>query len=216
MTIAFSQTARDVVTGAMRDIGVLRLNRQPTAAELSYGVEQLDLLLKDLAADGIVPWTDMEETAVFPAGTSTVTLDPRPVEVSEARVLVGTYERPLLRYSNGDYDILPNKTQQGVPLAFELVRTPTAVQMRLWPVPSADTTVSYSYSRVIEDVSENAALDVPQLWGAAVREMLKARLTAFGPVDPNVLVKAEMAKTRLLDFERPESYRLGGYGGPYA
>ena len=100
MSITFSQTARDVVTGAMRDLGIIPLSENPDAAELDYGVDQLNLMLKGLAAEGLTPWTDSEATAVVLAGTNTVTLDPRPVEVSDARV-VDSFERYMQRWTGG-------------------------------------------------------------------------------------------------------------------
>lgn len=210
MSITFSQTARDVVTGAMRDLGIIGLGKEPRATELAYGIEQLNLLLKDLAKEGLSPWTDLEATATFAADTAEVTLTPRPIEVSEARVLMASgYYRTLRKLSAGEYDRYPNRNQGGFPVAFELRRTPTQVSMRLWPVPQAETEIAYSYSRVVEDATENAALDVPQMWGSGIREMLKARLTAFGPIDPAVEMRAEIAKRSLLDFERPESYTIG-------
>lgn len=207
MTITFSQTARDVVTGAMRDLGIIQLTETPAAEELDYGVEQLNLMFKSLAAEGITPWTDVEATAEFGIGVSTVTLAPRPADVTEAGLVVSaSYERPLTRWSAGEYSDIPNKAQRGTPLAYSILRTPTAVQMRLWPVPSASSTIGYTYTRVIEDVDANMVLDVPQMWGEAIREMLKARLTAFGPVPDTVLMRAEMLKRQLLDYDRPESY----------
>lgn len=210
MSITFSQTARDVVTGAMRDLGIIRLGAAPKAAELAYGIEQLDLMLKALAIEGLSPWTDEETSVTFLAEQSEVTLTPRPAEVSEARVIyAGGYSRVLRRLSSGEYDRYPNRAQSGIPVAFEIRQTTTAVKMRVWPVPTASTEISYSYSRFVEDVSENTPLDLPQVWGMAIREMLKARLTAFGPVDPAVEMRAEMMKLRLLDFARPESYQVG-------
>ena len=208
MSITFSQTARDVVTGAMRDLGIIPLSENPDAAELDYGVDQLNLMLKGLAAEGLTPWTDSEATAVVLAGTNTVTLDPRPVEVSDARV-VDSFERYMQRWTGGEYADIPNKAQVGVPVAYEILHTPSTVQMRVWPVPQSDTTIAYSYQRVIEDVDANTPLDVPQLWAEAIREMLKARLTAFGPVPDIVNARAEMMKRKLLDYSRPESYQLG-------
>lgn len=207
MTITFSQTARDVVTGAMRDLGVVPLGDDPEAEELDYALDQLNLMLKSLAVEGITPWTDVETTVVISAGTSTVTLTPRPADVTEASVVVSaSYERPMTRWSAGEYSDVPNKVQSGSPLAYEVRRTPTAVTMRVWPVPATDTTVGYTYTRVIEDVAASTVLDVPQMWGEAIREMLKARLTAFGPVPESVVMRAEMLKRQLLDYDRPESY----------
>lgn len=203
----FSQTARDVVTGAMRDLGILALGRDPKARELSYGIEQLNLLLKELAAEGLTPWTEMDGSVVFNAGSAQATLLPRPVAVSQAEIeMANGYYRQLFEMGAERF---PNRNQQGMPVGYELRYTPNAVKMRLWPVPRAKMTVTYRYSRVIGDVNANDPLDVPQMWGSALREMLKARLTAFGPVSPDVEMRAMMMKERLLDFNRPESYYIG-------
>lgn len=207
MTITFSQTARDMVIGAMRDLGVIGLADEPEAAELDYGVRQLDLMLKALAVEGVSPWTEVETTASFGAGVSTVVLSPRPADVIDASLVVSaTYERPLTLWTAGEFSDIPNKTQSGAPLAYILTATPTAVSMRVWPVPTTTTTIRYSYTRVIEDVVAGSVLDVPQMWGDAIGEMLKARLTAFGPVPQSVIMRAEMLKNQLLDYDRPSSY----------
>lgn len=208
MAITFSQTARDVVTGAMRDLGIIRVSGTPKASEMAYGIEQLNLMLKGLAVEGLSPWTDMEATAVVPATTSTVTLTPRPVDVSEVRLQETGYQRPLARWEAGEYDLLPNKAQAGVPLAYQVIHTVSDVQLRLWPVPSVETTLAYSYQRVIEDVGESTVLDVPQVWGEAIRAMLKPRLTAFGPISQDVTIRAEMLKRQMIDFDRPASYHI--------
>lgn len=208
MTIAFQQTAREVVTGAMRDMGIIRLNAKPRAPELEYGIEQLNLLLKSLASEGLYPWMNLEETATFGAAVSTVLLTPRPAEVSEARVAFARHTRLLQRLSDGEYDRYPNQAQIGVPVTYDLLETPAGMSMRVWPVPATETDIAYTYSRVIEDVDADSPLDVPQVWAAAIREMLKVRLTAFGPVDPAIEVRAEMMKRHLIDYERPEVYQF--------
>ena len=207
MSITFTQTAREVVAGALRDMGIVALGRDPKAHELAYGVEQLNLLMKELAADGIAPWSASPGVALFAAGVAEVTLSPRPVEVSEARVLTG-YFRLLRRLGAGEYEAYPNQTQPGTPVAYDIRHTPAGVAMRVWPVPNVAMDVHYSYTRALEDADPSQPLDLPQIWGSAIREMLKARLTAFGAVDPMVEARAEMMKRRLIDFGRPESYTL--------
>lgn len=214
MTITFEQTGRDVVTGAMRDLGVLGLDENATDAELDYGLNQLNLLLKGLAAEGVNAWTDEEAVVDFAAGEGVAVLDPRPVDVLEARVQIsGTYDRPLTEWTSGEWDMLPNKSQRGTPLVYQVLRSVSDVRLRVWPVPTADTAIAYSYARVVEDATANAALDVPQMWGDAIQAMLAARLTAFMPggIPQTFLMRAEMLKRQLLDFDRPDSYFIEPY-----
>lgn len=211
MTITFSQTARDLVTGAMQDLGVVGLSEAIEAEELDYGLAQLDLLLKGLAAEGVTPWSSEETTVAFASGTSEVTLSPRPLDVLEARLQVSsTYDRPLTRWSNGEYDEIPNKSQAGEPLAYEILHTTSDVKMRVWPVPNTAMTIAYSYHRVLEDIAAGDAPDVPQMWLDALRALLRARMTAFMPqgMPTWVIFEAQEKKRILLDYDRPESYMI--------
>lgn len=204
-------TARDVVTGAMRDLGVLALGRDPKAAEMTYGIEQLNLLLDELAAEGASPWAEEDGSVTLTANDGEVVLEPRPVAVSNARLLMAPngHVRPLHRLNAGEFDAYPNPQQRGLPVTYEVREMAEGVSMRVWPVPSVATTIYYSYTRSLQEVEETTPLDLPQVWGSAIREMLKARLTAFGPVDPNVERRAEFMKRKLLDYARPESYQIG-------
>lgn len=212
MTITFSMTARDVVTRAMRHRQVLAIRQQPTGSELAYGVETLNLILKRLASKGVSPWIDVDGSATITANVASVILAPRPIDVLEARLLVSaSYQRPMTRWEQGDYATLPNPGQSGEPLIYSLRFTPTDVTMRVWPVPVSNRTILYSYQRVIEDVDENSALDLPQTWSDAIVKMLASELSTFGG-DPMHIAKidaeAAMAEAELLDFDRPDSYFL--------
>lgn len=212
MTITFSMTARDIVTRAMHHRKVLAIRQQPTSAELEYGVETLNLILKRLAAKGVSPWIDVDGSATITANVASVILSPRPIDVLEARLSVSpTYQRPMTRWEQGEYATLPNPVQSGEPLIYSLRFTPTDVTMRVWPVPTANRTILYSYQRVIEDVDVGTALDLPQTWSDAIVKMLAAGLATFGG-DPLHIAKidaeAEAAEIELLDFDRPDSYYL--------
>lgn len=214
MSITFNQTARDVVIGAMRDLAIIAPDDVPTAAEFEYGIEHINLMLKDLAQEGVFPWANLTGTATILANTNTVTLSPDPVEVSFAEIdMPGSYgyTRQLFRWSEGDYEALPTKRQKGLPIKFDTVRTVGGTALRVWPTPTTDTVVTYNYSRMIEDVVEGQVLDVPQEWGMAIRAMLKEHLTAYGPIPPEVVMKAQMARQKIIDAARPESYRMQGF-----
>lgn len=205
-------TARDIVTGAMRDLGIIGLTESADDEELRYGLEHLDLLLKALAAEGARPWMDDEAVVSFSAGQVEAELVPRPVEVADASVVMSpVYQRKLWRWNAGEYADIPNKAQRGTPVRYDLRFSPQTIYMRLWPVPNVATDVVYTYTREIADVAANSEVDIPQMWGLALRSMLMARLTAFMPqgMPDWVIMQAEIAKQRVLDFDRPESYQMG-------
>lgn len=215
MTITFSMTAREVVTLAMEDRMVLALGRDPSAKELAYGVKKLNLIIKDLASQGVTPWRDVETTVSFDPAESTVVLTPRPVDVLDAWLVnANGSRRPMTLWEKGEFRTLPNPAQTGTPIVYSLVHTATDVSMRIWPVPSVTAVIGYSYSRVMEDVTqESDPVDIPQMWLSGMVKMLATELKTFGDGgDPMHLTKieqeAEIIKRRLLDHDRPSSYTL--------
>ncbi len=220
--ITSAATARDYVRMAMEDLGVLSSGEQPTAEEGATGLERLNWMLKSWQAKGCNLWRDTEETVTFGANVATVTLEPRPIDVIEARVDVSpTYQRQLSRWELGQYRVLPNKLAPGSPTMFVLNKGVGAVTMTLWPVPTVETDVTYSYARVIDDVTDlNETLDVPQQWAETVWMGLAARLAnTFGAArtDPaaveRVTAMAAILEQALLDQDRPASiYMAPSFG----
>lgn len=214
MTITFGMTARDLITKAMWDRGVVALGVEPKAKELRYGLTALNLMLKTWAAKGLTLWTDEDGTATVDAGDPVVVLSPRPIDVNDVSLLVSAgYERPMTRWEKGEYSSLPNKAQAGDPLIYTPVYVADGMSLKVWPVPTTDKTLIYSYSRVIADVTElSDPVDVPQMWLETVIKVLSAKLPAFG-TDPqtDMLVKAEAAQMEqaMFDHDRPASYQIG-------
>ena len=60
-------TIQDIVTGAMRKLGVLHGGQTPTAEDSSYALEELNSMMKALDGRQVyVGWTDMGLTEDFP------------------------------------------------------------------------------------------------------------------------------------------------------
>jgi hypothetical protein len=205
VAISFSMTAGDIVKRAMQARRCLALGRTPTAAESEYGLERLNQLLKTLAGDGIGP--EIETTATITANVAEVALSPRPADVLSVSLVVSSTNHRLLTYWESEaYKELPNKTQSGEPSMWTLRKTQTATYLRVWPVPTANRTIAYSYTRTLEDVAAATALDVPQEWLEAIEMMLAIRLTAFANNNPDLVGLAQMHERRLYDWSRPDSY----------
>lgn len=207
MTIAFTMTGLDLVTAAMQSRRVLALGRTPTAAESAYGIKTLNQMLKTLAGDGVGPWADEAGTATITANVAEVALSPRPADIlSVSLALSATNNRPLYRWEPDQYAELPNPTSSGSPTIYTLRQTVSATYLRVWPVPTADTTINYRYVRVLEDVTADAAIDAPQDWLGDIEAMLAIRLTAFANNNPDLPTLAVIAERRIYDKARPDSY----------
>lgn len=206
--------ARDIARMAMLLIGGPLENGEVTAEDGLIIVTVLNFMLKSWQAQGCNLWRLSDESVVFPANTKTVVLDPRVLDVMEARFVGGvTYQRPLLRAEWGDYRMLPNKDAEGNPTQFTLNKQRTYIEMTLWPVATEDIVIDFSGARVIEDVNDlNDEVDVPQEWVETVYTCLAERLIpilntdALSPtVAQRVTARAQALYTTMLDFDRPAS-----------
>lgn len=216
--ITGTMTARDICTAAARDLGVYSAGEVLSAADGEDMMLRLTWMLKSWQADGYNLWRVAEGEADYLAGDRTVTLDPICMDVLEARfVQSSTFERPLQRWELGEYQRLPNKDQPGYPTAYYLNKQVDSITMSLWPVPSANATIRYTYARVIEDITDlNQTLDIPQQWMETVWTNLAARcVTMFGVtrLDPNVVrltvQRANILEQKLMDSDRPASVFMG-------
>jgi hypothetical protein len=215
----------DVVAAAMQQLGVVAMGEQPTGIELQTGIRELNWMLKTWATSrGVNLWRETQGSADFPANTATVTLDPQPIDVIEARfVQSDTFERPLQRWESGQYEQLPNKAQPGYPTAFSIQKNVGGVTMTLWPVPYADSTVLYTYSRVPDDVTDGAqTIDIPQAWLETVYLALAARMVSLlgvNRIDPAtaslVTQRAAGLEQLLLSQDQPASVFMGPWEERY-
>jgi hypothetical protein len=207
LTITFTMTAGELVTRAMQRRRCLALGRSPTAHEMTYGLERLNLILKPLGRYEGTQWAPEEATATITAGNPTVALTPKPANVVSVRlILSATNERTLARWEGGQYDSLPNKTSVGDPTIYVERETSAGVSLVFWPVPSANRTVKYRYIRVPEDVAQASAIDVPQDWLEDIETVLAWRLDAFANGNPELPALGERAERLMRDRARPDSY----------
>jgi len=131
------------------------------------------------------------------------------------------YERPLQRWMLGQYRQIPNKAIPGFPTAYTISKTDNTISMTVWPVPNQALVVNYSYTRIIEDVTDGAqTIDAPQEWTEAIYMGLASRLlNSYGVarIDPAaaqlVMLRAATLEQLLLDADRPASVYLGSTYG---
>jgi hypothetical protein len=210
VTISFSMTGRQVVEEALKELAILAPGQTLDAAELEDGLTRLNFMFKSWGADGVSPWTDTDGTTTIAAGNPEVELSPRPLAVIEARVTINGVERQLAQWDQSEYASLPIKTSVGNPTAFSLRHAADSVKMRVWPVPSANVTVDYTYTRVLEDVDADTPIDVPQMWSECVVLGLASRIGAMFGADPGrlglVQQRAAVLERKLYDWDRPASY----------
>ncbi len=220
-TINGTLTVRDILTVSLRLLGVRGKGQEPTADDANVAIPLLNGMLKTWQAEGCNLWRQIQDTAAFSVGVSTVALDPRVLDVMEARyVESATFERTLGRWEWGDYVTLPNKIASGLPTIFVLDKQRTAINMTVWPVPSVATTIRYTAARVIDDTNDlNDEVDLPQEWLETVYFNLAERLIAIYGIDAllptvaqRVTARAQQLYAKMLDFDRPASVFMKPWG----
>jgi len=227
--ISGTMTARDICRQAMLLIGGPLQSGEVTSEDGLTMMTALNYMLKSWQADGCNLWRLSDETLIVPANIPTVVLEPRVLDVMEARYVYSeTYQRTMARWEWGEYRALPNKIAAGNPTCFSLNKQRTEIRMSFWPVPTEDTVIYYSGARVIDDVNDlNDEVDVPQEWIETVFTCLAAKMIpyfntdALSPgVSQRVTQRADVLYAKLLAFDRAGStymtnYHIPQYGGGY-
>lgn len=217
-------TARQVITDALYEIGVVGAGQDPDANDVEVARRRLNWMLKNWQNDGLNLWRDDEIYIPWPAYTVEGDLDQQYTDITSCRVINDAgFERPLVRMEADDYANYPLKLQTGpTPYQYVAERNTLGLTLKLWPVPSVDVTLYASGNRVIYDVvtlDEN--VDVPQQYTRTVMLCLAETLVpVFGKAsDPNAaltVAEARKAYTRMLADDRPASYFLGSDRPDYA
>jgi hypothetical protein len=212
----------EIVQAAMQELAVLSAGESPTAEEVQDSIRVMNWMFKSWPARGLNLWRETQGEVVIPAATASIALDPYCLDVVEARfVQSSTFERPLARWEAGQYRQIPNKVQPGYPVAYYLDKQTTGISLTLWPVPVADATILYTYSRIPQDVTDGAeTVDVPQEWTELVYVALAARLVqTFGvnrtdPATAQIIAqRAAALEQQMLDQDRPASVFMGSAMG---
>jgi hypothetical protein len=191
-------TAREVVETACELIGVKAEGIALGASDAALSLKHLNWMLKGWQADGL-KWLTEPFSVTWASGVATTDLAAGYLRLENPFIRVGTNDRPLEVYSNSQYAAIPNKTGSGTPLAINVNRTTTTLQVRLWPVPTSDTDLHADGVRIIEDATNlSQDLDVPQEWTEAVFYSLAKRLRRVFPgVDPKLGDLVEVEADRL-------------------
>lgn len=210
----WSLSAGDVVTQAMIELGVLSSGEEPSDSEMHDGILRLNGMLRHWSGEANL-WRESTATVIIPVGDGAVTLPGSVRNVNSVRSVpsVGT-PRPLAVWNRDQFYSLPNRSQNGAPVACYIQQGIDGDQLTVWPVPAADITLHLDYSRTAETITApNETMDMPQEWQEAVIYGLASRVAnMFGAtrLDPGAVQRVDgrgqALYQQLLDRDRPDSY----------
>ncbi len=210
-SIDYSLSARDVVTYALRKIGVLDITQTADADEAAAALVELEVMLKEWALTGPFLFTKREASQTLTSDNATYNLTvTKPIRILEARYRdANGRDLPMEELTRDEYLELPLKDSNGIPTTFYFDPQPGTWNFKTWPVLLTATTetIEYSYQRRIEDVdSLNNDLDIPQEWLSTAGYALAARLCDdYGVSDKiadRIIAHAEMLLGKAATFSR--------------
>jgi hypothetical protein len=191
-----------VISSALRKLGVLPSGGTPSAAQVSDATDALQALVKAFQADGMPVWkitsqsfTVVDGTASYTVGPSQTINCPKPLRILQAfRTPTGGVNTPLTVINRYDFNILPNTGAEGEPVDLYYQPLRTTGTIRLWPIPDNSTTsITFHYHSPYEDMdSASNDFDFPSEWiQALIYNLAWSLAPEYGipPLDRGILQK---------------------------
>ena len=223
-TTTYSVNRDQVITAALRKIGVVAQGETATTDQITEGAFALNLLVKAWEADGMPLWALRTTAIPLTAGKTSYSIGTdisndivtdKPLKVIQAwnRDPISKVDIPMRIITKQEYAILGNKTTSGKPI--QLYYEPQRDQgvVYLFPTPASSdvssSVIYITYQRPFEDFNASSDTpDFPQEWYEAVVYGLATRLASeYGlPVDQRTLLsrEADAIKTTALSFGTEE------------
>lgn len=135
----YLQTRNEIIYGALRIVGALEADQNPSAEMLDQGIKALELLVKSWGNEHLFLWSYNLTSASTVAGDETVIAEfssTAVVGLDKAWVVDGTSEIPLEVISYSAYTEITDKTASGRPSAIAFKPLPIPIAY-LWPEPDA-------------------------------------------------------------------------------
>lgn len=211
-TTDFSLTARDIVTTALEENGIIALGTEPTADELAACIRRMNGMLKTWQGQGIV-WKQETITQAIDADEASVELPAYVRGVNGCRYIESaTNERQMRRFERDEYYSLPNKAAAGTPTVYYYARRTAADVLYVWPVPSANYSLKLDIDRKLDTVTNaGQTVDIPEELTETVYSALAVRCAGvFGAeITQELDRRAAILERQMSDNYRPASYFMG-------
>ncbi len=136
-TYTFSMDLADIIEEAFELAGI----EARSSTDLSTARRSLNLIFADWVNWGVNLWAIEEITTDLVKGTASYTLTGRTLDILEAVINEDTNDtdRPIKRISIEEYLDLPDKTSQGQPSLWALLRGQDTPTLFLYPTPDDST-----------------------------------------------------------------------------
>jgi hypothetical protein len=209
-------TARDLITDALREIRVLNATDPPSAEDAALGLVRLSGIFDDWDAEERGAYVQVIDSVTTEAASNPHTYGPtgtwvttaRPETIAAANVVIGTRRRPVDVRSAAWWMGLASPTLSGeYPTDLYLETAWPDGRVWLYPVPPAGVALELlRRGNLASDLTLASELVLPRGWRSAVLYTLAERLApAMGvSVARGTATEADRARGRIFDSNAPD------------
>lgn len=195
-----------VITGALRKLGVLPSGGTPSTAQVNDASEALNALIKAFHADGMPVWKIGSKSFNTIASTNSYTISPsgsdvtnvQPLKVLQAFYTVtGAAQTPMNVYNRYDFNDLPVLSGvEGIPVNLYYQPLRASGVIKVWPTPDDVYSITIHYQAPFEDMdAASNDFDFPPYWiQALIYNLAWALSPEYGvpPTDRGLIAKEAM------------------------
>lgn len=182
-------TGRDLISGALRLLGVLASGESPSASEATDGLSSLNDMLDSLSTERLMIPNTVREVFPLVGGQQSYTMGPagnfnttRPIRIESALIQVpngaSTLELPLKILTEDEYaSLILKQLQSTYPQFIYSEGTFPLETISLWPVSqAANNLVLYSQKQLTDVTDLSATIVLPPGYNRALRYLLAVEL----------------------------------------
>lgn len=227
-------TAIDIISRAMRLLGVYSIGEAPSAEESADGLASLNSMLDSWAGQSLFIYAQSVDAIPLTSGQATYTVGPsgstittRPVEVLQSSYVdYQGVSYPLVVDTLADYNTIPVKALiAGIPNQIYALMGLPDITVTVWPVPSAAMTLNLWSNKLIQSfASLTDQLVMPPGYERALAFSLAEELAPEYQMtaSPDIIKKAMFARkvikrvnTEIPRLRMPYGIPRGNYGGNF-
>lgn len=216
MSTNYSVTRDQIISSALRKLGVLELGDTPDANTVTNSAQTLNLMIKYWMTSGIKLWTVTEYTLPLVASQTSYTIGPsgtdliadKPLKLIQAWLrntsVTPNVDTPMQILSKQEYNILGSKASTGVANSVFFDPGVTSSTVKVYLTPDATTASTYQLKMVVQKgigdiLASSDVPDFPNEWMNALVWGLADQLAIEYSVPVNqrteIAMRAEKYKT---------------------
>jgi len=186
-------TAKDEIKGALRLLGIIAEGEEASASTMIDALESLNIMIDGMALERLLIHATQIQSFSWPAATATRTIGPsgdfiglRPAELDDKSFYtLSGVDYHISKIGEEQYNSISAKGSTGHPYFMFVNMTVPNVTISLYPVPSSET--SFSFSSIVEltqPADLTTVLVLPPGYKRMFRYNLAVEISAMYGMDP--------------------------------